>query len=140
MTPAEFIPVFIEGWTRSQPEDWIDFFRPLVHPDVVVTQPMLPTAIGPEAYMNGFRNTFDLMRDMAVEVLSTAVSEDAVFIESRVSATIGGRRFSFDVADRFQFRDGLIYRRASYFDPMPIIVAVLLRPWVLPTVVRGFRG
>jgi hypothetical protein len=56
-----------------------------------------------------------------------------------VTASLGGRRITFDVCDRFELRDGLIYRRQAYFDPTPIVVGVLIRPWLLPRVLRGMR-
>jgi ketosteroid isomerase-like protein len=140
MTPDEFVVAFVEGWTRSQPDGFIEFFRPLCHPEVIADQPLLPAAVGPEAYMASFRSTFALLRDMHPQVLTTACTEDTAFIESHVTATIGGRQVSFDVADRFELRDGLIYRRQAFFDPTPIIIGVLLRPRVLPTVIRGIRG
>jgi limonene-1,2-epoxide hydrolase len=140
MTPEEFVELFIAGWTMPKPDGFIAHFGALSHPDVVATQPLLPTATGPDAYMRSFRNTFALMPDMRTEVLSSACADDTVFIESHATANIGGRRISFDVADRFVLRDGLIYRRQAYFDPTPIIIGVLLRPWVLPAVLRCLRG
>lgn len=140
MTPADFVEVFVTGWAQPKPDGFINYFGALSHPDVVATQPLLPTAIGPDAYMRSFHNTFGLLREMTAQVRSSATAADVVFIESLVSAKIGGRAVRFDVCDRFQLRDGLIYRRQAFFDPAPIVVGVLLRPWVLPAVARCLRG
>lgn len=140
MTPEEFTSSFQKGWTATKPDGFIAHFLPLCHPDVVVDQPLLPTARGPEAYMAGFRRLFALLPDLQAEVQRSAVTEDTVFIESRVTATLGGRPFSFDVADRFTFEDGLIVRRVAYFDPAPILKAVALRPWSLGRVLKSLRG
>jgi limonene-1,2-epoxide hydrolase len=90
--------------------------------------------------MRSFRNVFALMPDFHPEVRSHAIAGETVFIASHVTATLGGRRIELDVCDRFELRDGLIYRRQAYFDPTPIVVGVLLRPWLLPRVLRSMRG
>jgi limonene-1,2-epoxide hydrolase len=140
MTPEEFVTTFIDGWKLAQPDPWIEHFRSLSHPDVVATQPLIPTARGRDAYMRSFRNTFGLMKDVTVEVKAWGTNGDDVFIESVLGATMGGRRTSINVVDHFTLRDDLIYRRDVYFDPTPILVAVLLRPWVLLRVIRCLRG
>jgi limonene-1,2-epoxide hydrolase len=137
MTPQEFVDAFVEGWTRSQPDEWIAYFEPLSHPEVIATQPILPAAVGVTAYMQSFRTTFALLKNVRVVVQRTACTDDAVFIESVLTAKIGGRSVRIEVTDRFVLRDGLIYRRQAFFDPTPIVIGVLLRPLVIPTVVRG---
>jgi ketosteroid isomerase-like protein len=140
MTPEEFIDEFVEGWTKPIPEGFVAHFGAMSHPDVEARQPLLPTARGREAYLQSFRNVFAVMPDFHPEVVTSAISGDTVFIASRVTATLGGRKIALDVCDRFELRDGLIYRRQAYFDPTPIVVGVLLRPWLLPRVLRGMRG
>jgi limonene-1,2-epoxide hydrolase len=140
MTPEQFVAEFIAGWAKPVPEGFAKHFTAMSHQDVEARQPLLPTARGREAYMRSFRNVFALMPDFHPEVLTTAINGETVFIESHVTATLGGRRIGFDVCDRFELRDGLIYRRQAYFDPTPIVVGVLLRPWLLPRVLRGLRG
>jgi hypothetical protein len=135
-----FVELFVAGWRESKPDGFIDYFGRLSHPDVVASQPLLPTATGPDAYMRSFRNTFGLLKDMQAEVVNWSASGDTVYVESHCTAKVGGRAMRFDVIDRFVLRDDLIYRRHAYFDPTPIVVAVLLRPWVLPAVVRCMRG
>jgi ketosteroid isomerase-like protein len=139
MTPQDFVERFVTGWEQPKPEGFLAYFRALSHPEVEASQPLLPTARGIEAYLRSFRNVFALMPDFHPEVVASAVSGDTVLIASRVSATLGGRRIGFDVCDRFVLRDGLIYRRYAYFDPTPIVVGLLLRPWLLPTALRAMR-
>jgi hypothetical protein len=140
MTPAEFVEIFEVGWKESKPDGFLAFFGRLSHPDVIATQPLLPTAVGPAAYMRSFENTFRLMPDMSAEVLGYGGSDDDVYVESMVRATVGGRPTEFHVVDHFQLRDQLIYRRDAFFNPQPIVISVLLRPWVLPAVARAMRG
>lgn len=140
MTPEEFVGEFIAGWSASKPDGFVQHFAAMSHPDVEASQPLLPTARGIDAYMRSFRNVFALMPDFHPEVVASATAGDTVFICSRVTATLGGRRIGFDVTDRFVLRDGLIYRRQAYFDPTPIVVGIALRPWLLPKVLRSLRG
>jgi ketosteroid isomerase-like protein len=139
MTPDGFVERFVAGWEQPKPDGFVAYFRELSHPEVEASQPLLPTVRGIEAYMRSFRDVFALMPDFHPEVVTSAVSGDTVLIVSRVTATLGGRRIGFDVCDRFQLRDGLIYRRHAYFDPTPIVIGLLLRPWLLPKAVRGLR-
>jgi hypothetical protein len=140
VTPEEFVERFKAGWREPQPEGFIRYFQALSHPDVVATQPLLPAAIGPDAYMRSFRNTFRIIKNAQVDVLGSSCTADTAYIESRLSGTIGGRQVSIEVCDRFVLRDDLIYRRHAFFDPTPIVVGILLRPWMLGAAIAGLRG
>jgi ketosteroid isomerase-like protein len=135
MRPQDFVEAFVAGWDEPKPEGFVAYFRDLSHPEVEASQPLVPTVRGVDAYMSSFRKLFALMPDFHPEVITSAVTGDTVLIVSRVTATLGGRRIGFEVCDRFTLRDGLIYRRHAYFDPTPIVIGLLLRPWLLPRAV-----
>ena len=139
MAPEDFVDRFVAAWAQPMPQGVLAAIRDLSHPDVEASQPMLPTVRGIEAYVRSFEDVFALMPDFHPEVVTSAVTGDTVLIVSRVAATMGGRRVGFDVCDRFILREGLIYRRHAYFDPTPIVVGLLLRPWLLPKAVRSMR-
>jgi ketosteroid isomerase-like protein len=135
-----FVEEFIAGWSQPKPEGFIDYFRQRSHPDVIAKAPLAADQHGVDAYMEGFRSLFVLMPDFTAVVQASSTTGDDVFIESHVTATLGGRRLSFDVVDHFVLRDGLIYRRTAYFDPAPIIIGILLRPWLIPKALAATRS
>ena len=49
-------------------------------------------------------------------------------IEIRLHGTLGGRPLAWTAVDRLVLRDGLIAERHSYFDPLPLLGALLKRP------------
>jgi hypothetical protein len=56
-----------------------------------------------------------------------------VLIEHTLAGTLGGKALSWDLTDRMTLRDGRVVERIAYFDPLPLLLAVLTRPqaWVL---------
>jgi hypothetical protein len=62
---------------------------------------------------------------------------DDLFIELRLRGTLGGRPIAWTVVDRFRLRDGKATERQSYFDPAPLVKAVLTRPKAWPVFWRS---
>lgn len=64
-------------------------------------------------------------------------TEDGVLIEFTVDGTAGGRPISWDAVDRFVLDgDGLATERISYFDSVPVALAVAARPKAWPDFAR----
>ena len=62
-------------------------------------------------------------------MLGWSGSSDRLYIEHRLGATIGGRTVRIDAVDVLELnQDGEILRRTAYFDPAPLMVAVLSAP------------
>jgi hypothetical protein len=53
--------------------------------------------------------------------------------------TLGGRPIAWRVCDRATLRHGLVVERESYFDPTPLLRAVLTRPRAWPVLARARR-
>jgi hypothetical protein len=67
--------------------------------------------------------------DARAEVDRWSASGDAVFIEFRLTGTIGGQRLEWSAVDRFLLNsDNRSRERVSYFDPMPLVLAGLRSP------------
>jgi hypothetical protein len=70
-----------------------------------------------------------LLSDISGEVVSWAGHEGIMFIELRLSATLGGRPLDFRAVDKLWLtQTGTVLRRDSFFDSGPLIQAVLCRP------------
>lgn len=125
-----WVAEFIEGWRApTGPDAFADHFSRLLHPEIRLVQPQMPTVTGREPFRERFvRPLFTLIPDLRGTVERWAVSEDTAFIELTLSGTLGGRPISWRVCDRISLRDGKAIERESYLDPTPVLLAVLTRP------------
>jgi hypothetical protein len=136
LTAAEFVARFAEGWQRPKPDGFLDYFRPLFHPDAYLRQPTLPPASGLAEVEERFRELFALFPDYVVTVDNWAASGDLVWIGVTHHATIGRRRASWRGADRVVIEGGQIRERIAFFDSLATIPATLAAPGTWPTLVR----
>jgi hypothetical protein len=132
----DFVRFFAEGWARPKPDGFVEQFKPRMHPQVRLVQPTIPTIHGPDEFERRFRELFDLFPDYLVTVDDWASRGDAVFIWITHSATIGGRRRSWQGCDRIVLEDGLIRERVAVLDSAETIPAALLAPRTWPQLVR----
>lgn len=102
--------------------------RRLVHPDYHAVQSQAPDAHGPDGFLDLFKRVYALVPDLRGEVLYTNVFDDGVYIEVRLSGTLGGKPVTWDACDRFRFAGGLVIGRTTYLDPLPLFSAVARRP------------
>jgi ketosteroid isomerase-like protein len=126
---ARFVEGFGVAWGRSD----IDALMALLHDDVVLKQPMLPTITGKEAARAAFKRLFTAFPGLHGTVHDWAARGDVLFIDFTLSCEFGGRELSWHALDRFLLRDGLAAERINYFDSMAVFVEILRRP-------RGWRN
>ena len=122
----EFAQRFAKAWKQPSPEHLVE----LLHPDVVLYQPHLPVMRGREAALEEFQRLFRWLPDFYGKVERYSGSDKVVFIEWHMKFPIGKRGVSIPTVDRFILQDGLGIERAVYFDPRPLITAVLTHPQV----------
>lgn len=139
MTPEEFPSRFAEGWSLPKPEQFLDYFLPLIDRDATFTQPMFAAAHGHDQIAALFRQLFVLLPDMTAIPTQSAVRDDIVFIESACTATLGRKPVRFSVCDRFQIKDGKVIERASYSDSLPLVLSTLRRPSAWPRALKARR-
>jgi hypothetical protein len=60
-------------------------------------------------------------------------------IELTLRGTLGRRPLEWTVADRIVLHDGLMAERHSYFDPTPLLPAMLRSPRAALRLLRGMR-
>lgn len=134
-----WIREFEEGWRRpAGPDAFTDHFEPMLDPEVRLVQPQMPTAVGRRAFRELFaRPVFTLIPDLHAEVHEWAVRGEVAYVEFTLRGTLGGRPIAWRVVDRLTLRDGLLVERRSFFDPGPLLVAVLTRPRAWPRFVRA---
>jgi hypothetical protein len=67
--------------------------------------------------------------DLRCDVMAWAGRDDVVFIDVRLSATVGGKPLTFHSFDQLRISpEGRVLRREASFDPAPVALALLLRP------------
>jgi len=119
------VKAFAEGWKKPHPRAWDG----LLAADVELHQPLMPDGIGVDHWQREFTRLQAFLPDIYGEILDWAPVPDGVLIHLRCHATAGGRPLSFDAIDRLQLSDdGTVIRRDSFFDPTPLIAALIARP------------
>jgi SnoaL-like domain len=131
---ADFVRRFSEFWRAPVPER-LDTV--LAH-DARLSAPMVPTTSGLDAGKRAFADLFDLIPDMTAEVHRWGATSDGVLIEFTVRGTVGGTPISWESVDRFILDDdGLATERFTYFDSLPLVLALARRPRAWPGFMRG---
>lgn len=138
LSPAQWVEQFEVGWRAEHgPEAFADHFCRLLSPDVRLVGPQLPPLRGHEEFRDSFvKPTFALIPDLRGEVERWAANEQTIYIELTLRGTIGRRKIAFRACDRLSMRDGIANERESYFDPGPLLGAVLRSPSVWPRFLR----
>jgi hypothetical protein len=97
--------------------------------DVELNQPLLMPGTTRETWHDEAQRLVTLLPDIRGEVTSWAGQEDIMFIELRLTATLGGKPLEFRAVDKLWLTHiGTVLRRDSFFDSGPLIRAVLTRP------------
>jgi ketosteroid isomerase-like protein len=139
---AEFVEFFATGWAigAHDPAGFYRHFEQRLHPAAVMIQPIAPPTRGPDALRELFGPLFEAVPDLTGKVLRWGETDDGVFIELTLRGNLGRRPVEWTVVDRIVLEDGKIRERRSYFDSVPLLKAVALRPRAsLPLLVGLFR-
>jgi ketosteroid isomerase-like protein len=127
---TEFVDFFAAGWVigARDPEAFFRHFGPRMHPNTALIQPLAPPARGPGALRELFGPLFKAIPDLVGVVERWGETADGVFIELTLRGHLGRRPLEWAVVDRIILDDGKIRERRSYFDSVPLVRAVALRP------------
>ena len=136
-----WVLAFAHGWLAPTSADaFADHFQPWFDPHIRLIQPQLPTLVGHHAFRERFaRPLFALIPDLDGQVERFAIGANCAYIELTLRGTLGGRPVAWRVCDRATLHDGLVVERESYFDPTPLLRAVLTRPQAWPALARARR-
>jgi hypothetical protein len=140
-TPAEdFVGFFGELWSAGA-TDRQRFFSMLearMTPDTRLIQPLARTVRGPAGARALFAPLFEAVPDLRSEIHRFGPTEDGVLIEHTLSGTLAGKRLRWTATDRFILADdGRFLERRAYFDPLPLVAAMLARPWAAAKLLPG---
>lgn len=131
---ADFVRRFEEFWRAPAPER----LDTLLAPEARLSAPMIPTTYGLEAGRRAFADLFELISDMTTEVHRWGATADGVLIEFTVRGRAGGSPVSWESVDRFVLdEEGLVTERFTYFDSLPLVLALARRPRAWPGFARS---
>ena len=130
---ARFVARFQEFWRAPATADYS-----LLRDDVTLVQPLAPVMHGIAEVREMFAEVFAALPDMCGEVDRWSAQDDVLFIEFRLRATLGGRPFEWPAVDRFRLdADGRALARVTWFDSLPLVLAMTTRPRAWPRLVRS---
>jgi SnoaL-like domain len=123
---ARFVERFADGWAGPHP----DRLLALLDRDVRLVQPLSPPVTGRAAAAREiFGPIFRFLPDLRLSVVRWSAAGDVVFIEWTASATLGTGTLGWSGVDRFLLgADGSALERVAWFDPAPLVAAILRHP------------
>jgi SnoaL-like domain len=122
--PEEFVTKFANFWDAPSPQRLPE----LLHPNVVLVQPLAARMIGIQAAQAEFQRIWSCLPDLRAHVDRWCGDGDIVFIEFRLYARIGGKVAEWPNVNRLVLRDGKAIERVTYFDPLTILPTLLRHP------------
>ncbi|GAS97929.1 uncharacterized protein RMCC_4894 [Mycolicibacterium canariasense] len=124
MSTHDFVTRFAEFWRHPSPEQ----LPGLLHPDVVLRQPLTPTTAGIAAAQDQFRLFCHCLPGLHGVVDRWSGDESLVFIEFRLRAF--GGTLEWPTVNRLSLRDGKATERVTYFDSLALLPSLLRHPSV----------
>jgi hypothetical protein len=119
------LAAFTKGWCSPDPHAWDG----LMAENIILNQPLLQPGTTRNTWHDEAQRLVTLLPDIRGQVLGWAGHEDIMFIELRLSATLGGKPLEFRAVDKLWLTPtGTVLRRDSFFDSGPLIQAMVRRP------------
>jgi hypothetical protein len=119
------LAAFARGWDTPEPRAWDS----LMAENIELNQPLLQPGTTRRTWHDEAQRLVTLLPDIRGDVVSWAGQEELMFIELRLSATLGGKPLRFQAVDKLWLTtNGTVLRRDSFFDSGPLIQTVLRRP------------
>ncbi|HZR82235.1 MAG TPA: nuclear transport factor 2 family protein [Candidatus Binatia bacterium] len=117
-----------ERFARAWASPDVDRFAELLHPDVLLLQPVTRPIRGREAARAEFARLLAWLPDLCGTVDRTAIDGDTLLLAWRLRFGLGGRPYELRIVDRIVVADGLIREREAYYDSLGLMIALLGRP------------
>ncbi|OLS99054.1 hypothetical protein BJF90_39680 [Pseudonocardia sp. CNS-004] len=119
------VDLFAQGWHRPHPHAW----DALLAEDAELVQPLLRSGRGAACWQEEARRLLRFAPDLRGDVTAWAGRDDVVFIDVRLSATLGGRPLVVHSFDKLRITpEGRVTSRVAAFDVTPVVLTLLLRP------------
>jgi hypothetical protein len=101
----------------------------LLAEDAELVQPLLRSGRGAACWQEEARRLLRFAPDLRGDVTAWVGRDDVVFIDVRLSATLGGRPLVVHSFDKLRITpEGRVTSRVAAFDVTPVVLTLLLRP------------
>jgi hypothetical protein len=118
----------IEGFARAWANPSLECFMELLHPDVLLLQPVTKPIRGREAARGEFARLLSWLPDLHGTVDRSAIDGELALIAWRLAFTLGRDPAELRIVDRIVVADGLIREREAYYDSLGLMITLLRRP------------
>ena len=122
------VAAVVAGFTRAWAHPDLDRFMALLHPDVVLLQPVTKPIHGKAAARAEFAKLMRWLTDLRGTVDHSAADGNVALVSWRLGFTLGRRPYELRIVDRLVVADGLIREREAYYDSLGLMLALLGRP------------
>jgi len=122
------VQAVIDGFTAAWAHPNLDHFMALLHPDVLLLQPVTKPIHGRDAARVEFAQLLGWLPDLRGTVDHTAATANIALIAWRLAFALGGKPYELRIVDRLVVEDGLIREREAYYDSLGLMIALLGRP------------
>ena len=122
--PEQFVAKFVDFWNAPSPERLPE----LLHPDVVLVQPLASRMIGIESAQAEFHRFCCCLPDLRGRVDRWCGDGNLVFIEFRLHARVGRKAVEWPNVNRLVLHEGKAIERVTYFDPLTILPTLAAHP------------
>lgn len=140
-SPEErYVAEWRKGWSHGAGETCLNEHATTIFDEhTLYIQPLFDAVAGEQGMRRLFGRIFALIPDMRVELDHWAVKEETAFIEFTITGTVGGRPVQVRGVDRMQLDGDKLVVRESYFDTLPLLIALVTRPRAWPRALASFR-
>jgi hypothetical protein len=141
-SPEErYVARWRESWSYGATKRCLDEHATTIFDEhTLYIQPLFDAVTGERGMRELFEGIFALIPDLHAELDHWAVNQGVALIEFTLTGTIGGKPIRVRGVDRMQLDGEKLVMRETYFDPLPLLLALLTRPRAWPRALRNMRA
>lgn len=136
--PQAFAERLRAAWELPTIDEALAAASPLLHPDVVLTQPLLRTRRGRAHFDRQMRELARIYRDLRVRVVGWEADGDVVWVTFEMTGTVGRQRLRMLSRDRFVLAGAVARERRVMMNTWALVRPVLAAPSAWPRAVGVF--
>jgi SnoaL-like domain len=126
-----------EAWAHGSVKRCLDEHASTIRDEqTLYIQPLFDAVTGEQGMRAMFEGIFELIPDLRAEPEYWLAEDGIAFIEFTLTGTLAGRPISLRAVDRMLLDGEKLVMRESYYDPLPLLVALLTRPRAWPRALR----
>jgi hypothetical protein len=129
-----------EAWSHGDVEPCLNEHAAMIRDEqTMYIQPLFDAYVGERGMRRVFGRVFALIPDLTAELDHWLVAEGIAFIEFTLTGTLGGKPIRWRVVDRMRLDGEQLAGVETYYDPLPLLIALLTRPRAWPRTLRAMR-